>query len=459
MPKEGKHWDEELGKWVDDDIWDPAIRIKTGVLRRKQIDEKIQSTGGFKIGKIKEAIKYGDASGASLKFNKGEKNEPSINEVFYKNYDSKRDRSKPYSSSSFEKNTEVIVRVTGNSSSSDGLKNHLHYISRNGEREMHSKDGEIFENYQQIKEAASSFGVNEAILSEAEMTALNKKPRREAIHIIMSMRGKEADLEKIRQAAHNTIEKNFPGQYFVSATHDDTNNNHVHICMRARDEILNKAINIDQEKLDKMRVDFAKNLNDLGIEATATIPERKKKVELDKERSDNLHFQVLSFGEANYNFDEKEQMSYYVTYKTRNGKEVTIWGEDLQRVVKENGIHVNDYCRFEIIGSEPTNNKVRIKDKKDPNIEYERTIFRKTWDVSIKGRAEKKIFAADRKEMKKRENELTVIYKNGSAEKYKKKKIQPEVQNTQEQAQRQSADKSNTKTTEKEKDQEVNRKD
>ena len=61
--------------------------------------------------------------------------------------------------------------------------------------------------------------------------------------------------------------------------------------------------------------------------------------------------------------------------------------------------------------------------------------------------------------MKKRESELTVIYKNGSAEKYKKKKIQPEVQTTPEQTQRQSSDRSNAKTTEKEKDQEINRKD
>ncbi len=416
MAREGQHWDEELGRYVDDDIWDPVIRIKTGAKRIKQIEKKEQSTGGYKILKEKESSKRSKIARIILADN---------------------------SSSSSKKNTEVVVRITGTNSSSDGLKNHLHYISRNGEREIQSSDGEIFENYQQIKDAASSFGVNEEILSEAQLAALGKKPKREVVHIIMSMQGKDAGLEKIRQAAHETIKENFPGQYFVSATHDDTDNNHVHICMRARDEIRNKAINIDKDKLEKMRKDFARHLNERGIEATATSYEKKKKKEIDSERNQNLHFQVLNFGEANYNFDKNQQMSYYVTYRTRAGKEVTIWGEDLQRVVEENKIHVDDYCRFEVVGSQPTNKKVRIQDKKDPNIEYERTIYKKTWDVSIKGRAEKIIQAADRNELKKQEDKLTVIYKNGSAEKYKKKKIQTKIQSTQEQIQPQAQE--NTK--------------
>ncbi|EAK5366565.1 spore coat protein CotH, partial [Campylobacter jejuni] len=98
------------------------------------------------------------------------------------------------------------------------------------------------------------------------------------------------------------------------------------------------------------------------------------------------YYQIMDFGEANYQFstDKNAKKSYYVSYKTKKGI-TTIWGQDLERVVKENKVLRGEYARFKIVGQE----EYEIKRKAKINNKWQevvKTLKKPVWDVSVVGR-------------------------------------------------------------------------
>ena len=98
------------------------------------------------------------------------------------------------------------------------------------------------------------------------------------------------------------------------------------------------------------------------------------------------HYEVINFGVANFKFDSENRMSNFVRYRTSKGKDIDIWADDLERVIKDHKIQIGEYCRFAITAEEPKT--IKIQDKKSKKW-YEKTVYKKTWDVSIEKRAEK----------------------------------------------------------------------
>ena len=146
-----------------------------------------------------------------------------------------------------------------------------------------------------------------------------------------------------------------------------------------------------------MRVEFAKALNELGVEAKATIKNKKNDIEqelkkdvIQNQNQDNKqkmhYYQVMDFGRANYNFsdDENAKKSYYVKYKTKKGI-TTLWGGDLERVVRENKVLRGEYARFKIVGQ--SDYQIKRKAKVDGKWqEVIKTLKKPIWDVSVIGR-------------------------------------------------------------------------
>ncbi|MCR2107094.1 spore coat protein CotH, partial [Campylobacter upsaliensis] len=99
--------------------------------------------------------------------------------------------------------------------------------------------------------------------------------------------------------------------------------------------------------------------------------------------------------------DKNAKKSYYVSYKTKKGI-ATIWGQDLERVVKENKVLRGEYARFKIVGKEDYEiiRKVKINNKWQ---EVAKTLTKHIWDVSVIGR----------------EKDLKQIPKTTNAKKYK----------------------------------------
>lgn len=397
---ENKHWSVELKKYVDDDITEPLIRFRRGKRTYDDYEVKKKTVGGYKAklaqnpNYYKEKIRKQSQRGSLYK-----------------------------TAGSTKTNKEVVIKITGNDTHLEQLNNHLHYISRNEKIELTDKYG----NKVSILEAEKELDFFETIPKKSELI----KEKRETIHMIFSLQSSQDDINKMEQAVHKTMIENFPDLYFVTAKHTDTDNNHIHLVMRARDDIRNRAINFDTKTIRKLKADYAKNLNDLGIEAEA----KKCNYDLDelrKEQEENTHFRIKSFGEAPYQFKAGEKESYYVTMYTKNNKEMTIWGSNLKQVIENNNIHTDDYCRFVITDTQPTERKVRIKDKNNPNILYERTIYENLWDVSIKGRDEKRLKPLTKKRRDAIQKEsIRVIYLNNAEKDFLKTKPEVKTENTQ----------------------------
>ncbi|AIR81579.1 nickase/relaxase (plasmid) [Campylobacter fetus subsp. venerealis 97/608] len=287
---------------------------------------------------------------------------------------------------------EVVVKITGSAKDFEGLKGHIKYISRNGDIELFSSDNEIFTGKNDFKNAITNFNSGDKIPTKNELFTNGKKPKRETLNFVFSMRDHlQAPANKIQEAAIKTLKEKFPNNYFLAAIHNDTDNPHCHICLKITDAY-GKRINPKKSDLDDIRKNFALELNRMNIDATATI---RKKVKLGKDGKiidepevKSQHYEVVGFGEAPYKFTADNDQSYYVNYKTPTGKIVTIWSKDLKKVIEENEINVGEFCRFTIIGEQEM--KFVYFDKKTKNT-IEKTAYKKIWDVSVNGRLEKEL--------------------------------------------------------------------
>ena len=206
---------------------------------------------------------------------------------------------------------------------------------------------------------SESFNSFVEIPKTSEIKSLSLRGKRETLNLVFSMKDhKLAPGNKIKTAATQVIKKKYPDNYFVIAVHNDTDNPHCHICLKISDNF-GVRINPNKKDLADLRKSFTLELNRLGIEATATIKRRVGEREIKPH-----YYEVVSFGEANYKFDENGEKSYYVQYKTGSGKLVDIWSKDLQRVIEENNIHTGEFVRFAITGEEEVRVKFRKKLKR-----------------------------------------------------------------------------------------------
>ncbi|EGD5552742.1 relaxase/mobilization nuclease domain-containing protein [Campylobacter coli] len=294
----------------------------------------------------------------------------------------------------FRKNTEVVVKITSGSKHFQGLSKHIDYISRGGELELITNDFDIYKGQDENIEVKKIFK-NEGL--PIPQYGKEKKEKRHTINMVFSMKEHSTTPpEKLKQATITTLKRIYPDNFFVVAFHNDTDNPHCHVCLKVANKN-GKRINPKKSDLVNMRVEFAKALNELGVEAKATIKNKKNDIEqelkkdiIQNQNQDNKqkmhYYQVMDFGRANYNFsdDENAKKSYYVKYKTKKGI-TTLWGGDLERVVRENKVLRGEYARFKIVGQ--SDYQIKRKAKVDGKWqEVIKTLKKPIWDVSVIGR-------------------------------------------------------------------------
>ncbi|WP_270985541.1 MobP1 family relaxase [Campylobacter helveticus] len=299
-----------------------------------------------------------------------------------------------------QRSKEVLVKITSSSKHFQGLCKHIDYISRQGKLEILTSDIETYMGKEENLEVKRIFkNCGRAIPNEKEMT----KEIRQTYNIVFSMKEHSSTPpEKLKTAAFNTLKELYPNNFFVMTLHLDTDNPHCHICLKIAGHNGDR-IDIRKADLTKMRQLFAKNLNDLGVKASATsrrqelgIDIAKRQQILDELKSKNKqkikahHYKVLDFGEAKYEFDEANKMSYFVKYLSSKG-ETYIWGLDLKRVIEEKQIQKGEYVRFAKIGFKAQEQSFK---KKIKNKWYQVKATKKVpiWDASIFNRDEKSKF-------------------------------------------------------------------
>ncbi len=297
------------------------------------------------------------------------------------NYKTKQAKSNPNKTNNFTNNSkEVLVKITGNSKNLQSFKAHIEYITRKETLELYTDENISYTGKEEIKEFLEEFNSNpiNKIPNENELDGIGK---REAYHIVFSMKEhSEAPEEKLRKAVIKTVKEMYPDNESAFVFHGDTDNPHMHTVLKVKDKH-GKRLDIRKNDLANLRKTFARELNNLGIEAKATIRRNYERREAKKH-----YYEVLDYGRAKYKFstDENAKESFYIKYKTKNGT-AEIWSEDLERVVIENNLKVGEFARFKIVGKEPVE-VTAYKTVKGKRVKFVKTVHKSKWDCSVQGR-------------------------------------------------------------------------
>ncbi|MFA7087363.1 MAG: MobP1 family relaxase, partial [Aliarcobacter sp.] len=327
-------------------------------------------------------------------------------------------KKKNYSTNKNENNPrgkEAVIKITGNTKNLESFKRHIEYITREYELPLYDNDGNKYEGKDEIKDYIDMYNFDNAIPDYDESIY---KERREVLNFVFSMKEQNTTpKDKLMEAVIKSVKEKYPDNPACFSFHGDTDNPHIHCDLKIQ-SLDGKRIDVKIADLQKLRKDYAKNLRDLGIEAYATrkyekydydkdknIIPKEKDIKIDgagENKIKNHHYEVVEFGKAKYKFDEKAKDSFYVKYKTTKDEIIDIWGEDLERVVKENDVKVGEFVKFKVTDKTPVEVQTKKLNKKTNKwTVYKKTALKNVWDCSILGRAEKDLKMVSDKENRK----------------------------------------------------------
>ena len=166
---------------------------------------------------------------------------------------------------------EVLVKVTGGGRNIGAVAAHIAYISRRGEIEIDTDDG------QRVSKAGQKELLNDWLLDlsagqyrPAPRGAKNSVGGIKLVHNIVLSMPAPTPPDKVLAAAKTFAREKFGLKYrYAMALHTHQRHLHVHLVVKA--ESLNAPrLHIDKAMLREWRQDFARMMRDQGISANAT---------------------------------------------------------------------------------------------------------------------------------------------------------------------------------------------
>ena len=174
------------------------------------------------------------------------------------------------------KHPEVMVkiprRLSSNSKGMRGVRNHLDYVSRNGEVPLENQSGEKLLGKRAVKEFTNDW---------QKLGIPEESKHKEALNIVLSMpEGTPPDA--VLNAARSFAAEQFAGHQYVFGLHHDSHDPnepkhpHVHLCVLMRDEY-GQRLNPRKNDLFEWRVRFAEKLREEGVLCAATKRQHRGK--------------------------------------------------------------------------------------------------------------------------------------------------------------------------------------
>lgn len=165
---------------------------------------------------------------------------------------------------------EVMVKVTGGGTSAGAVSAHYAYISRHGELEIETDEGERIP-----KEAQKEFLEDWHLELTAGQYRAGRDGKQEArkvklVHKIVLSMPAPTPPEKVLAAARTFAREKFALQHrYAMVLHTDQPHPHVHMVVKAEGEH-GRRLHIDKEMLREWREDFARMMREQGVAANAT---------------------------------------------------------------------------------------------------------------------------------------------------------------------------------------------
>ncbi|HDX1051040.1 TPA: relaxase/mobilization nuclease domain-containing protein [Pasteurella multocida] len=276
-----------------------------------------------------------------------------------------------------QNSNEVMIKITSKSKNLKSLKNHLDYISRNGDIPLEDEQGLTYFGKEDVRNLRDNFRDNGIkIKRKGEL----KREVSQTINMVFSMRShKDVSEERLKKSVHATLKKLYPNHMYSLAYHGDTDNPHCHVVLKVADG-LNNRLNLNLYDLQQMRNKFAHYLCALSVEAKATP--FKKMVN----KVPAMAVEIVDFGRANYQFSDKNSDSYFIKYKNQYEKEIVLWGKELEKTVKDSAVSIGDKVILKIDRVEKKE-VVRAYRDKNVNVHQKAIVNKNYWTISVVERA------------------------------------------------------------------------
>jgi hypothetical protein len=164
---------------------------------------------------------------------------------------------------------EVMVKVTGGGATSGAVSAHFGYISRHGELEIETDEGERIPKEDQ-KEFLEDWHL-ELTAGQYRAGRDGKEARKvKLVHKIVLSMPAPTPPEKVLAAARKFAREKFALQYrYAMVLHTDQAHPHVHMVVKAEGKD-GRRLHIDKETLREWREDFAQMMREQGVAANAT---------------------------------------------------------------------------------------------------------------------------------------------------------------------------------------------
>ncbi|HEN3303498.1 TPA: hypothetical protein U5D50_004288, partial [Yersinia enterocolitica] len=253
-------------------------------------------------------------------------------------------------SSSGKNTNHVVVKVTGGAKSADVVKRKMEYDARDNPEEIYfNEDDQIISLDRAVRIATEDFRLAKSAAKN------NVDDEKMNYNMVFSMHSKTEE-KALMAAVGDTLKESFSGQHnYFYTLHNDTKNNHVHVTVsKAAINVDGKNLHLDKKKLNKLKSDFAKNLNKRGIKAefnshseAITEKQREKAAEsrrLNRELADT--YRVLEYGKAKYQNDGSKPDSYYIKMVSLKGVEKTVWSKGLQSEIEGKNIAIGETIKL-----------------------------------------------------------------------------------------------------------------
>lgn len=193
---------------------------------------------------------------------------------------------------------EVMVKVLPRASNDlKAAGKHLDYISRHGELELETDDGDRLQG-KIGKALLEDWDLDiDDVRRQADLAATKRRAPPKLIHKLMFSMPPGTPPDKVLAAVRNFAREEFWGQHrYAFVLHTDENHPHVHLVLKAVSE-RGVRLNIRKATLRHWRSEFARNLRLLGVSANAT--ERAVRGQSRKAKKDGIYRASLR-GDSTY---------------------------------------------------------------------------------------------------------------------------------------------------------------
>lgn len=189
---------------------------------------------------------------------------------------------------------EVMVKVTGGggATSSHGVKAHFSYISRRGELEIETDDGEHLKGRSAGPHLLDDWDLDlDEHRKRPDLFATNRRQAPKLVHRLIFSMPAGTPAGKVFSAVRDFAREEFGLKHrYAMVLHTDEPHPHVHVVVKAVSED-GVRLNIRKATLRDWRQEFARHLREHGVEANAT--ERAVRGKTSKSKKDGIYRAAL----------------------------------------------------------------------------------------------------------------------------------------------------------------------